>query len=381
MCAVALIASALTAGCGSSGNASGCTPRSIAWLGALTGQARRPPFQEGAELAVAQHNAQHPDCQVGYLFYDSQGDPDLAERLAQSIVDDPQIIAVVGPGFSGETQKVMPIFEQAHLPVITASATNPTLAEQGWTTFHRVVGNDAAQGPAAAAFLAQVIEAKRVAVIDDGSLYGKSLADLVAQGLGDRGIVVAPRASVDAAGLDYRGTVAAIADIGVDAVYFGGVTEPAVRLLRQLRDAAVSAAFMGGDGIFDPSFISGVGSGSDGAYATCPCLDPHLVDTAQRKAFQQDYAQRFGEASVGFAMEYYDAANLLLDGIAHGVSTRSALNTWIGSANTTGITKPIAFDEHGEIRVGQISVMRVQDERFGQVALVVDGRVEVSSRP
>lgn len=373
-----IAASTVLASCSSGGGTAACSPRAIAWLGALTGQARRPPFQNGAELAVQQYNAKHPDCPIGYLYFDSQGDPDLAKRLAETIVDDPQILGVVGPGFSGETEAVMPAFEDAHLPVITASATNPSLAEHGWSTFHRMVENDATQGPAAAAFLAQVLKVKRVAVIDDGGLYGKTLADVVAKDLGDRGIVVAPRASVKAKGLDYRATVSAIADIGVDAVYYGGVTEPAVRLLRQLRDAGVNAAFMGGDGIFDPSLISGVGAGSDGAYATCPCLDPKLVDTAERRAFQADYLARYGEASVGFAMEYYDAASLLIAGIANGATTRSALDVWVDRADLTGITKTLAFDENGEIRGGRISVMRVQSGSFRQLALITNGRVQMS---
>ena len=373
-----LCVSTTTVACGSTERAGGCGSRAIAWLGALTGQARRPPFQNGAELAVHQYNLAHPDCPVGYVVFDSQGDPEIALRLAETIVDDPQILAVVGPGFSGETKAAMPIFEEAGLPVITASATNPTLSEQGWTTFHRVVGNDTAQGPAAAAFLALTLRVKRVAIIDDGGLYGKTLADLVAEDLGNRGIVVAPRGSVDSKGVDYRGTVTAIADIGVDAVYYGGVTEPAVRLLRQLRDADVLVPFVGGDGIFDTSLISGVGAGSAGAYATCPCLEPGLTNTSLRSDFAKSYREYFGEAPVGFAMEYADAVNLMLSAMDNGASTRRALNSWLDTVDFTGITKQISFGDTGEVREGAIFVHQVQEGRFVQIASVLDGRVTVA---
>ena len=376
--AALLAVSTTTVACGSTEHAGGCGSRAIAWLGALTGQSRRPPFQNGAELAVHQYNQSHPDCSVGYIVFDSQGDPDIAVRLAETIVNDPQILAVVGPGFSGETKVAMPIFERAGLPVITASATNPTLSEQGWTTFHRVVGNDAAQGPAAAAFLALALRAKRVAIIDDGGLYGKTLADLVAADLGNRGVVVAPRGSVDAKGVDYRRTVQSIADIGVDAVYYGGVTEPAVRLLRQLRDADVAVPFIGGDGIFDSSLVSGVGAGSSGAYATCPCLDPGLTDTAPRQKFNAAYRAYFGEAPVGFSMEYADAVDLMLGAMDAGASTRKALNSWLSTVDFRGITKPIAFGDSGEVREGAIFVHQVREGRFVQVASVLNGRVSTS---
>ena len=374
--ATLLCVSTTTVACGSTERAGGCGSRAIAWLGALTGQARRPPFQNGAELAVHQYNVAHPDCPVGYVVFDSQGDPEIALRLAETIVDDPQILAVVGPGFSGETKAAMPIFEKAGLPVVTASATNPTLSEQGWTTFHRVVGNDAAQGPAAAAFLALTLGAQRVAIIDDGGLYGKTLGDLVAEDLGKRGIVVAPRGSVDATGVDYRATVSAIADIGVDAVYYGGVTEPAVRLLRQLRDANITVPFMGGDGIFDSSLISGVGAGSDGAYATCPCLDPSLTNSTDRKSFSDSYVAYFQESPVGFAMEYFDAVNLMLRAMDDGARTRRAVDVWLDRADVAGITKQIAFDEQGEVKEGAIFVHQAQSGRFQQVAAVLEGRVD-----
>jgi len=371
--ALAVLAPVIAA-CGSQEQTSGCTPRAIAWLGARTGPARRPPFQNGAELAVHLYNQAHPECPVGYISFDSQGDPDIAKRLAQTIVDDPQIIAVVGPGYSGESSKALPIFELAGLPNVTASATNPDLATQGWTVFHRVSGNDAAQGPASAAFLAQTLKVQRVAIIDDGSLYGKKLADLVAASLGERGIVVAPRGTVDPKGVDYRATVEAIAEIGVDAVYYGGVTEPGVRLLRQLRDAGVIAAFMGGDGVFDPSFISGVGIGSAGAYATCPCVDPGLTDTEARQQFRSDYEAFFGDAPVGFTMEYFDAANLLLQAIESGVASREAMDRWLDNVDVPGLTKQLSFTENGEIRVGPIQVLQVISGRFVQVGAVVDGR-------
>lgn len=371
-----VVSLAASTSCGTTSSSDGCRPRAIAWLGALTGQARRPPFQNGAELAVQRYNEEHAECPVGYVVFDSQGDPDIAERLAHTIVDDPQILAVVGPGFSGETKAAMPIFEEAGLSVVTASATNPTLSEQGWTTFHRVVGNDAAQGPAAAAFLALTLGVQRVAIIDDGGLYGKTLGDLVAEDLGKRGIVVAPRGSVEATGVDYRATVRAIADIGVDAVYYGGVTEPAVRLLRQLRDAGISVPFIGGDGIFDSSLISGVGAGADGAYATCPCLDPTLVNTADRKAFSTAYLAYFHEAPVGFAMEYFDVVHLLLGAMDGGARTRRAVDAWLDRADVSGITKQIAFDERGEVKEGAIFVHQARDGRFQQVASVLEGRVD-----
>lgn len=376
--AATLVAALCVASCTADDASSGCAQRAIAFVGPLTGQYRRPPMQNGAELAIVLYNREHPECPIGYLAYDSQGDPDLAARIAEQIVDDPQILAVLGPSYSGETAALMPVLDDAGLANITASATNPTLSEQGWTFFHRAVGTDDAQGPAAAAFLTEQLSVRRVAVIDDSGLYGKTLADLLAADLGKRGVVIAPRASLNPKGLDYTATVASFADIGVDAVYYGGVTEPGVRLLKQMRDAGVTVPFMGGDGIFDPSLISGVGPGAQGAFITCPCLDPADESTPERKGFADAYRDYFGAEPVSFVMEYYDVARLVLTAIDEGARTRIDIDRWLDSAQVEGITKRIQFDEKGDITAGPIFVLRVEGDRFAQHATIIDQQVRIT---
>lgn len=374
----AVVLLSLATACSTDNDATGCTPRAIAFVGPLTGQYRRPPMQNGAELAVRLHNLENPDCPIGYLPFDSQGDPDLAERLADQIVDDQQIIAVIGPAYSGETAAVVPVLEKVGMANITASATNPTLSQQGWSVFHRIVGTDDAQGPAAAAFLREQLGVKRVAVIDDSGLYGKTLADLTAADLGRRGAVIAPRASLDPNRLDYTAVVESIAEIGADAVYFGGVTEPGVRLLKQMRDAGIDIPFMGGDGIFDSSLISGVGPGAQGAFVTCPCLDPTDESTPERKRFADEYRTYFGADPVSFAMEYYDAAQLVLAALASGAPTRRAVESWIDGTKAQGITKELRFGPSGDIEAGPIFVLRVEGDDFSQFATIIDGRVQLN---
>ena len=367
----------LAVSCSSDSTSSSCSGRAIAFVGPLTGQYRRPPMQNGAELAVHLYNREHPDCPVGYIPYDSQGDPDLAKRLAEQIVDDRQIVAVIGPAYSGETAALLPVINKAGMANVTASATNPTLSQQGWKVFHRTVVSDDAQGPAAAAFLSDELGVKRVAVIDDGGLYGKTLADLTAADLGRRGVVIAPRASIDPKRLDYTATVESIAEIGADAVYFGGVTEPGVRLLRQMRDAGITAVFMGGDGIFDSSLITSVGPGAQGALITCPCLDPTDESTPERSRFAAEYRNYFGDEPVSFTMEYFDATQLVLDALDSGARTREAVESWIDAAKAKGITKDFSFDPSGDIETGPIFVLRVEGDQFSLFASVVGDRVQL----
>ena len=178
----------------------------IGFFGALTGDAANLGIniKNGAELAVNQYNEKNADCKVTLVTFDSQGDPSVAPGLAQKAVTDKKLVGVVGPAFSGESKAADPIFDKAGLNIITASATNPALSENGWKTFHRILGNDATQGPAAAKYIKDILKAEKAFVVDDSSEYGKGLADIVRKDLGGQ---VAGNDAIQQKQTDFSGTV------------------------------------------------------------------------------------------------------------------------------------------------------------------------------
>ncbi len=180
---VALIAGGAAACKKDSGGTTGSGTKTcgleIGFFGALSGDNAGLviPSKNGATMALDKYNAAHSDCQVKLTDYDSQGSADKAPGLANGAVNNAKVIGVLGPAFSGESEVALPIFQGAGLPVISQSATRPDLSTQGWKIFHRGVGNDFSQGPAAGRYIVNVAQAKKVFLVQDDSAYGKGLAD------------------------------------------------------------------------------------------------------------------------------------------------------------------------------------------------------------
>jgi branched-chain amino acid transport system substrate-binding protein len=130
-----------------------CEPVSIAFFGALSGDAGNlgKNIRNGADLAVSEFNTANPDCQVGLVDFDSQGDPAQAPALADKAIADASILGIVGPAFSGESKAANPKFDAAGLALITPSATNATLNDNNWKVFHRALAGDQVQGAGIAA--------------------------------------------------------------------------------------------------------------------------------------------------------------------------------------------------------------------------------------
>ena len=158
----------------------------IGMFGALTGADANLGIyiQNGVNLALDEYNKKHADCKVTLENFDSQGDPTQARpwprrpsttRRSSASSARPSPVSPRPP----TRRSTRPASS-----TITPSATNPTLADNGWKTFFRALGNDATQGPAAAKYIKDTSRPRRSFVIDDASEYGKGLADIVRKDLG-----------------------------------------------------------------------------------------------------------------------------------------------------------------------------------------------------
>ncbi len=360
--ALALAACGGTSG-GTSGDSGGdsaaVTDLKIGFFGALTGDAANlgQNIKRGAQLAVDQYNAGNPKVKVTLAEYDSQGNPEQAPGLAKKAIDDKQVVGIVGPAFSGESKAADPLFNEAGLVTISPSATNPALAENGWKTFFRVLGNDATQGPAAAKYMADVLKAEKIVVVDDASEYGKGLADIVK---GDLGAKVVATDTVQQKQTDFGATVTKIKSSGATAVFFGGYYAEAGLLRKQMTDAGVKAVMVAGDGTKDEGFVTAAGKSAEGTILTCPCLPSDKAGGT----FFADYKKAFNAEPATYGAEGFDSAKILLDAIAEGKTSREDVVAYVKAYDKPGVTKQLKFDDKGEPTEVSVWAYKVKDGKI-----------------
>lgn len=365
--AVAAAAALTLTACGSStpsdsGGGSGVTLK-IGFMGDLTGENSGiviPP-RNGAKLAIDQYNATNPKNKLEMVLYDSQGTATQATPLATKAIQQDKISALIGPAFSGESKAVGPILEQGKIPSISASATNPGLAQNGWKFWHRVVANDDDQGPAITNFLITAKSPKSAFVISDDQAYSVGIADASLKTFQAKGIT-AGRDQFAKDAPEYSSTVAKVKAANPDVIFYGGYYSQAGKLLKQLRDGGVKATFATGDGSLDPGLVSGAGqAAAEGAVVGCPCAIPS-ADTAndQLKKFYNDYKSAFNAEPAIYAVEGYDAATAFINAVKAGNTTNDSINTYLSTINFTGLSKPIKFKPNGEIEANEIFVYQVK---------------------
>jgi branched-chain amino acid transport system substrate-binding protein len=341
-----------------------CSGVEIAYVGAESGPNAQLGINiyNGVQLAINQHNKANPGCQVQFKKFDTGGDQAQAPGVVTQVVSTKPIVGVVGLPFSGESQSTGNIFQQAGLVHITPSATNPTLTQQGWTTFFRALGNDNVQGPAAAKFITGKLKAKKVCVIQDDSDYGTGLASAINKALGG----AADSACADKVTTgqkDFSSTVSKVVAAKPDAVFYSGYYAEGAPFDQQLVSQGYKGIFVGPDGVKDPKFIEQAGPASSNAYFTCPCVPGELIPD-----FASAYKGVSGGSAPGtYSLEGYDSATVLLTGIDSGKTTRSAMLDYVKNYNGDGFSKHLQWQPNGELATSTVYGYKVQN---GQIVYV-----------
>lgn len=330
----------------------------IAFLGALSGNNPQLGINEAnaVQLAIKQANASGTlPFTLKYTSSDDEGAPDKAPAAAQKLIDNKNVVAVVGPPFSGTTQAAEPSLSDAGLASVSPSATNPTLTSQGFKTFFRVVPPDDAQGQEAAALLKKY--AKSVYLVDDTSDYGKGLADVIQKQLGSD--VKVTREGVSDKTQDYSSIAQKVKNANVDALYYAGYYQGASLFAKSLKAVGYNCLAMSDDGTNDDQFIKGAQDAAEGWLFTCPCADARVDPKA--KDFLDAYKTEFNADPGTYSPESYDAANAIIQAMTSisGDITRASVVDAIKKVDYQGLTKEVKFQPNGEVTGNTIFVYGV----------------------
>ena len=349
----------------------------IGHVGPLTGQIAHlgKDNENGAQLAVDEANEAHlkiegKDAKFVLVKEDDQADPKTGTTVAQKLVDQ-KVNGVVGHLNSGTSIPASPIYSQAGIPVISGSATNPKLTEQGFKTQFRVVGRDDQQGPAIASYLAANKKPKLVAVIDDATAYGEGIANEVEKTLKAANIKVLPREKGTDKTTDWKAVLTKVKGKKADAVFYGGMDATGGPLLKQGRELGMKAVFSFGDGACTDEMTKLAGAAADGLLCSQAGIPPQAAD----KKFLDAYKKKFNADPILYAPFTYDAANLLIDAMKKANSADPAKYLpELAKISYKGATGQISFDEKGDRKDAEMTIFTMKDGKLTPIAIIKGGQ-------
>jgi len=331
--------------------------------------------ENGALLAVEEANAagitiDGKPAKFTLVGEDDQADPKTGTTVAQKLVDE-KVNGVVGHLNSGVTIPASAIYHQAGIPMITGSATNPQLTEQGFNNVFRVVGRDDQQGPAIASYLAAQKKPRLVAVIDDATAYGEGIANEVEKTLKAAHIKVLPREKGTDKTADWKAILTKLRGRHPDAVFYGGMDATGGPLLKQGRELGMKAVFSFGDGACTEKMAELAGKAAEGLL----CSQAGIPPQAASKKFLDAYKKRFNQDPILYAPFTYDATNLLIEAMKKANSADPAKYLpELQKISYNGATGPISFDAKGDRKDAEITIFTMKGGKIEPIAVVKAGK-------
>jgi branched-chain amino acid transport system substrate-binding protein len=349
----------------------------IGHVGPMTGQIAHlgKDNENGARMAVDEANAAKikidgKDAKFVLVAEDDQADPKVGTTVAQKLVD-AKVAGVVGHLNSGTSIPASAIYNQGNVPVISGSATNPKLTEQGFKNQFRVVGRDDQQGPAIASYLAANAKPKVVAIIDDATAYGEGLANEVEKTLTAAKVKVLPREKGTDKTTDWKAVLTKVKGKKPDAIFYGGMDATGGPLVKQGRELGIKAVFSFGDGACTEEMAKLAGDAAEGLL----CSQAGIPVVASDKSFLDNYKKKYNADPIIYAPFTYDAARLLIEAIKKANSPDPAKYLpELAKIEYKGATGTIAFDEKGDRKDAEMTIFTMKGGKIEPIAVIKGGK-------
>lgn len=321
----------------------------VAVVGPMTGSesAHGIDYAAGVKRAINEINAKGGllGQKLTFSIVDDACDADQAEAAAQQVVDERPAV-VIGHYCSACSIHAAPVYAKARILQISPTSTNPRLTELGFNTVFRMVGRDDNQGRTAVSRIAGTWPHGKIAVLDDGGVYGKGLADIVRGGLKQHGIYPVLSESFQPGAQTYSAIVQRMKAASVQAVFIGAYDLDIAVIARELTTAGLHITILAGDALVAPSFWDAAGKSGENLIFT---FSPNPLDLPAGRALvsaaRRDGVEFSGQTVLAYASVEVWAQAVRKAGTFDTVTVAAALHanrfeTTIGS---------VQFDQQGDV--------------------------------
>ena len=289
--------------------------------GPLTGQFELfgTSLRAGVEAAAGQANAAGgvDGRQLSVAVADDACDAGKAPAAANQLVGAGAVF-VVGHICYSPTREAGAIYAAHAIVQIAPSTETDALTDRrpGPGLF-RLAPRASRQGYVAGTFMANRFPEAAIAILHDGTAYGKDLADRVKATLNAEGIQEVWFDQYPSGQKDYARIAGRLKDNAVNVVYLGGYHEDIAQIAVAIRDAGLETVIVGPDSLADSEYAALAGPAATGTFYTY--LKP-LPETPRAKLLGQIVDREAAIDPRTFMLGY------------------AAVERWISAVNTAGST-------------------------------------------
>lgn len=294
---------------------------------------------------------------------DSKCDATAATDAIKQLIAD-KVVAIIGEGCSSASVAVLPLANQAKIPMISPSASSPVLSIAD-DYFFRTVPSDHFQGK----YLADYAYKKGLRKV--GQFYtqepaGQAFTDVFKEEFESLGGKIVSSEAIAAGSIDAANQAKKVAASQPEAItVFTNTVTSAVAFINLVHQDGYQGDYFGSDALYDKTVVTQTGLASE----------KHLTVSnfaLGTKAFKQAMSNEYQSADLAYAApQAYDALHAIYIATQRGATTGEQVKAMLPSIEFEGVSGyHIKFDKNGEIsdpRYVKYSLLEVQNGDFTEI--------------
>lgn len=274
---------------------------------------------------------------VELVVEDSGADPKKAAAAATKLIEQDNVLAIIGPNSSSNAVAAADVANKAGVLMIAPWSTNPTTtldaAGKPKKTVYRACFTDYFESEALGAFTKQKLNATKAAVLyDDSTAVLKNQAQLFKTSFEANGGKVVALETFKAGATDYSAQLDRIKAAAPDILFLPSYYTDVATQVNQARAKGITATFIGSDAWSTPDLIKKAGANIEGSYL-----------------FNHYSAESPAPLTQEFVMAYKAAYNSVPDDVAALTSDSFGLLS-TALANGGALTRTAALDGIGKVK-------------------------------
>ena len=312
---------------------------------------------------------------VELVYGDNQSDVYVAETVAQDLVEK-GVSVVLGSYGSVNSLVAAPIFNEAEIPAITITNTNPLVTSNN-PFYFRISFVESFQGVALAKYTVEKLGMKQAAVLmprnDDRALaVAQVFRDKLDQLTGIKDSVTLS-VEFDSGAEDFTNQLTRIKDSGIKVCFVPAGVHDSIRILNTAEQLKMNCIFLGTDDWEDDGILYQTGAEGANNIAISTLFD-EAAGTAETDKFMAAFREEYGKDAVPekATVLAYDAYILAIEAIREaGTATRGELiaNQILMQHEFQGASGTISFNEIGD-PTKSVSIKTIINDEFKTIYTV-----------
>jgi branched-chain amino acid transport system substrate-binding protein len=330
--------------------------------------------KQGVEIAIEEFNASggFEGKMANLVAYDDEAKPEKSVEVVQKLINQDNIVALVGPANSGNALAHIKLLQEAKIPEIVPVATNTTITQQfkdeEKNYIFRVSALDGVQVQTILKELVANQGLTKLGVIHDTEGYGQGGRDDIVKQLKEVYNMEPSKISAfDPKELNLEQAIRDMKKAEVEAVVFYGLAPQSAKLLEARNKEGLDVPIYATWATGDPTVVNLVG---DLVNNNVFFVQSFTIDQSERaKAFNQKVIDKYGKNVFPVASaQGYDSAKLILDAIKKvgldGEKIRDQIEGFTDFEGVTAISSsPFTKDNHEAYGPDDVFIATYKDSK------------------